>query len=74
MRFSVKYQSWTKMWAVVDNGVAQQVVGVHDSKAAAYKQAFAEQERWRNFDPVAVEMTRSRACNDHGLPVSLVVR
>ncbi len=74
MRFSVKYQSWTKNWAVVDNGVAQQVVGVHDSKAAAYKQASAEQGRWRKFDPVAVEMTRSRVCNDHGLPVSLVVR
>lgn len=74
MRFSVKYQSWTKNWAVVDNGIAQQVVGVHDSKAEAYRQAFAEQERWRKFDPVAVEMTRSRACNDHGLPVSLVVR
>lgn len=74
MRFSVKYQSWTKNWAVVDNDVAQQVVGVHDSKAEAYRQASAEQERWRKFDPVAVEMTRSRACNDHGLPVSLVVR
>ena len=74
MRFSVKYQSWTKNWAVVDNGVAQQVVSVHDSKAEAYKQASAEQGRWRKFDPVAVEMTRSRACNDHGLPVSLVVR
>ena len=74
MRFSVKYQSWTKNWAVVDNSVAQQVVGVHDSKAEAYKQASAEQGRWRQFDPVAVEMTRSRACNDHGLPISLVVR
>ena len=74
MRFSVKYQSWTKNWAVVDNGAAQQVIGVHDSKAQAYKQAFAEQERRREFDPVAAEMTRSRACNDHGLPVSLVVR
>ncbi len=74
MRFSVKYQSWAKNWAVVEDGAAQQVVGVHDSKAAAYKQAFAEQARWREFDPVAVEMTRSRACNGHGLPVSLVVR
>ena len=74
MRFSVRYQSKQKNWAVIDTGVAEQIVGLHATKAAAYKQAFAEQERWRKLDPAVRELTRSRKKNPKGRPPSLVVR
>ena len=72
MRFSVRYQSIQKNWAVVDTAVAGQVMGVHDTKADAYKHAFAEQERWRRLDPVAQQL--SKVSDDMGWPRSLVVR
>lgn len=72
MRFSVRYQSSQRNWAVVDTAVAGQVMGVHDTKAEAYKHAFAEQERWRRLDPAAQLL--GRVSGDMGWPRSLVVR
>lgn len=72
MRYSVRYQPRHKNWAVVDTAVAGQVMGVHSTKADAYKHAFAEQERWRRLDPVARHL--SRASGDMRWPRSLVVR
>ncbi len=39
---------------------ADQVMSVHMSKTDAYRQAYAEQERSRKFDPVAKHLVRIR--------------
>ena len=69
MRYSVRYAGDTKKWSVIDTAIANQVVGMHATKAAAYHQAFSEQERWRKLDPVAQHLSRLRKV----LPRSLVV-
>ena len=69
MRYSVHYETEDGRWVVRDVVNAHQVMGVHASKADAYKQAFAEQERWRKYDPVAKRLERVR----HMMPRSLVV-
>jgi len=69
MRYSVHYETGDGNWVVTDVANAHQVMGVHSSKAGAYKQAFSEQERWRKYDPVAKHLARIRKM----MPRSLVV-
>ena len=69
MRYSVHYQTDDRNWVVTDVSNSHQVMGVHASKADAYRQAFAEQERWRKYDPVANNVDRIRQM----MPRSLVI-
>ena len=69
MRYSVHYECVEKNWVVTDAANCHQVLGIHDTKSDAYKQAHAEQERWRKFDPVAKHLARVRRM----LPRTLVV-
>ena len=69
MRYSVHYQANDRNWVVTDLSNSYQVMGVHASKADAYSQAFAEQERWRKCDPVINNLERIRQM----MPRSLVI-
>ena len=69
MRYSVRYKCADKNWVVTDSTNAEQIIGVHQNKTSAYRQAFAEQERWRKFDPVAKNLARIRKVR----PQTLVV-
>jgi len=69
MRYSVRYECANKNWVVTDSANAGQVMGVHMSKTGAYRHAYAEQERWRKFDPVAKHLARIRKV----MPQTLVV-
>ena len=69
MRYSVRYQYADKNWVVTDSSNAEKLVGVHQSKTGAYRQAYAEQERWRKYDPVAEHLARIRKV----MPQTLVV-
>ena len=69
MRYSVHYQANDRNWVVTDLSNSHQVMGVHASKADAYRQAFAEQERWRKHDPVDNNLERIRQM----MPRSLVI-
>ena len=69
MRYSVHYQTDERNWVVTDVSNSHQVMGVHASKADAYRQAFAEQERSRKSDPVANNLERIRQM----MPRSLVI-
>ncbi len=46
MRYSVRFENSRKIWLVGDCGDANRTLGEHRTKAAAYAQAGAEQERW----------------------------
>ncbi|MEE2760509.1 MAG: hypothetical protein VYE18_03600 [Pseudomonadota bacterium] len=70
MRYSVRYEGAEKSWFVIGGANQNQVIGVHDSKSAAYEQAFAEQARLRKIDPAAMYLGRIRSM----LPRTLVVR
>ena len=69
MRYSVHYETNDGNWVVKDVSNANKVMGVHASKADAYRQAFAEQEQWRKHDPVAKNLERIRQM----MPRSLVI-
>ena len=69
MRYSVHYETSDRNWVVTDVSNSHQVMGVHASKADAYRQAFAEQERVRKYDQVANNLERVRQM----LPRSLVI-
>ncbi len=69
MRYSVHFETSDRNWVVTDQANANQVMGVHVTKSDAYRHAFAEQERWRKFDPVAKHLARIRKM----MPQSLVV-
>ena len=69
MRYSVHYETNDRNWVVTDLSKAHKVMGVHASKADAYRQAFAEQERWRKCDPVSKHLERIRQM----MPRSLVI-
>ena len=69
MRYSVHYETSDRNWVVTDVSNSHQVMGVHASKADAYRQAFAEQERSRKSDPVANNLERIRQM----MPRSLVI-
>ena len=69
MRYSVHYQANDRNWVVTDLSNSHQVMGVHASKADAYRQAFVEQKRWRKYDPVANNLKRIRQM----MPRSLVI-
>ncbi len=69
MRYSVHYHTNDRNWVVTDVSNSYQVMGVHASKADAYRQAFAEHERWRKCDPVAKNLERIRQM----MPRSLVI-
>jgi hypothetical protein len=60
VRYSVRYECADKNWIVTDSANADQVMSVHMSKTDAYRQAYAEQARWRKFDPVAKHLARIR--------------
>ena len=69
MRYSVHYETNDRNWVVTDVSNSHQVMGVHASKADAYRQAFAEQEQWRKYDQLANNLERIRQM----LPRSLVI-
>ena len=69
MRYSVHYETSDRNWVVTDVSNSHQVMGVHASKADAYRQAFAEQERSRKSDPVANNLEQVRQM----MPRSLVI-
>lgn len=69
MRYSVHFETTDRNWVVKDVANAHQVMGVHITKAKAYRQAIAAQERWRKYDPVAKHLARIRKM----MPSSLVV-
>ena len=58
MRYSVHYEGAEKNWVVTDAANCHQVMGIHNTKSEAYKHAFAEQERWRKYDPAAKYLAR----------------
>ena len=70
MRYSVRYEGAENCWVVIGGANRNQVIGVHDSKSDAYKQAFTEQGRWQKNDPGARSLGRIRSM----LPRTLVVR
>lgn len=70
MRYSVRFESRRKRWLVGDCGNDNRTLGEHATKAAAYAQASAEQERWIRHHPA----DRHVDCLDDILPCSLVVR
>ena len=70
MRYSVQFETGDRHWVVKDVANADQVMGVHITKAEAYRQAIAEQELWRKYDPVAKHLARVRRI----MPNTLVVR
>ena len=70
MRYSVKYECTNKNWVVTDSATGEEVIGTHKSKASAYRQAYAEQERWQKIEPVTSYNEKIREF----LPQSLVVR
>ena len=70
MRYSVHYQTNDRTWVVTDVSNSYQVMGVHESKADAYRQAFAEQERWRKYDPVANNLEQIRQVMARSLVIS----
>ena len=45
---------------VSDSANTERIMGVHQTKAEAYRQANQEQERLRRFDPMASYLNRIR--------------
>lgn len=70
MRYSVRYQCKTKNWVVTDDAAEEEVVGIHQTKASAYRHAYAEQERWQKIEPTTNYPEKIRGI----MPQSLVVR
>ena len=70
MHYSVHYETNDRNWVVTDGSNAHKVMGVHASKADAHRQAFAEQERWRKWDPVAKNLERIRQMMTRSLVIS----
>ncbi len=70
MRYSVRFEIKRKKWLVGDCGNTDRILGEHLTKAAAYAQASAEQERWARYHPVGWRMSRPQDIS----PRSLVVR
>lgn len=48
MRYSVRYECGSKRWAVLDGAMNDQVMATHDSKGAAYDQAYREESKQPN--------------------------
>lgn len=70
MRYSVRYECTNKNWVVTDSTTGDAIVGTYKSKASAYRQAYAEEERWQKIEPVTSYADKIREV----LPQSLVVR
>ena len=70
LRYSVRYQCNNKNWVVTDSAANEEIVGTHQTKASAYRHAYAEQERWQKIEPVTSYPEKIREI----LPQSLVVR
>ncbi len=51
MRYKVQFETVLRQWVVVDTAIADQMMGVHASKAAACEQAAVEEDRWVHYDP-----------------------
>lgn len=45
MRYSVRYECGSKRWAVLDGTMNNKVLATHDSKGAAYDQAYSEEKK-----------------------------
>ena len=69
MRYSVRYECANKNWVVTDSAESEKVIGTHRLKANAYRHAYAEQERWRQLQPVENYTARMR----EAIPQTLVV-
>lgn len=52
MRYKVEFDSETARWLVIDTGLANQRMGIHQSKLAALRQAVIEEKRWLTYDPL----------------------
>ena len=70
MRYSVHHETNDRNWVVTNISNSHQMMGVHASKADAYRQAFAEQERWRKYDQVANNLERIRKMLQRSLVIS----
>ena len=69
MRYCVRYRTQDKRWVVADTGTGNQVLGVHATKADAYRQAHALQEHWCAGDAEADHLQRVR----EEMPRTLVI-
>ena len=69
MRYSVHYETNHRQWVVMDVGEADQVLGVHASKAEAYNHASTAQRRRHGYDSVAKQLEGIR----NMMPRSLVI-
>jgi hypothetical protein len=70
MRYSVKYECVKKIWIVSDSTKPGEIIGEHFSKTSAYRQAHAEQEFWRQLDPISKHLEKVREI----IPQTLVIR
>ena len=60
MRYCVRYRTQDKHWLVADTGIGNEVLGVHKTKAEAYRQAMSLQEHWCTSDAEAEHLRRVR--------------
>jgi hypothetical protein len=69
MRYCVRYRTQDKHWVVADTGTRNQVLGVHETKSEAYRQALTLHEHGSTGDPEAEHLKRVRA----EMPRTLVI-
>ena len=70
MRYSVRYESRTRQWSVIDAFINDKIVATHATKAAAYDHAGTAQDRWEKHGNAVNHLTRLQKI----LPQTLVVR
>lgn len=57
-RYRVKIDLGTRHWQVIDQYLADQVIGIHKSKQAAYIQADTEEQFWLRYRSPAEEVAQ----------------
>jgi hypothetical protein len=60
MRYSIRYNCGDKSWIVADGPTKKHILGVHHSKASAYKQAITEHQSLRELDPIQNYLAKIR--------------
>lgn len=70
MRYSVRYDTETRQWSVVDAFVSDKVIATHATKSAAYDHAGSQQNKWQKHGAAAQHLSRLQQI----LPQTLVVR
>ncbi|MDA0239587.1 MAG: hypothetical protein O3A84_06115 [Proteobacteria bacterium] len=61
MRYSVRYECGSKRWAVLDGQMGNKVLATHDSKGAAYDQAYIEENKQPNNHADVRRLTQLRS-------------